>query len=55
MTMNPDNKYHSVENAHNYYSQNKNAGDEPIDAEIIAETPTTTSTIEEEENPINLT
>ncbi len=53
--MNPDNKYHSVENAHNYYSQNKNAGDEPIDAEIIAETPTTTSTIEEEENPINLT
>ncbi len=53
--MNPHNKYNSIKNSHNYPSQTNNPGDEPIDAEIIAETPTNVSTLDEEETTINLT
>lgn len=53
--MNPDNNYNSVENPHNDFSKTKNPKEDPIDAEIIAETPVNPSTLDEEENPINLT
>ncbi len=54
--MNPDNPFNASENVHHHPSQTpKPQGEEPIDAEIVAETPTNPSTVEEEENPINLT
>ena len=52
--MNPDNKHNSADNNHNYSSQTNKPIDEPIDAEIIAETPNKSSEVDEDQNIINL-
>ncbi|EAZ88516.1 hypothetical protein [Crocosphaera chwakensis] len=54
--MNPNNNLNSVENTPNQTGQTpNNQGDQPIDAEIIAETQTNPSRIDEDGNTINLT
>ncbi len=53
--MNIDNKNNSADNNHNYSPQTNKPIDEPIDAEIIAETPNNSSAVDEDENIINLT
>ncbi|ACB53951.1 hypothetical protein cce_4603 [Crocosphaera subtropica ATCC 51142] len=57
--MNPNNNPNFTENAPNHPTQSpnlpNNQGDQPIDAEIIAETPMTATEMDEDENPINLT
>ncbi|MGK7962607.1 hypothetical protein [Crocosphaera sp.] len=54
--MNPDHPLNASENIHHHPPQTPNSpGEEPIDAEIIAETPANPATVDEAENPINLT
>lgn len=54
--MNPNNNLNPVENTPDQNTQTgNNHGEQPIDAEIIAETQTNPSTIDEDKNTINLT
>ncbi len=53
--MNPDNNNNYADTNHNYSPHTNKPIDEPIDAEIIAETPNNSSAVDEDENIINLT